>query len=47
MNFILKKSNHNKTCLKKKITYNVGELFENLTFDGNQKLDCENTDKTM
>ena len=29
----------------KKIAYNVGELFEMLTFDGNQKLDCENTRK--
>ena len=29
----------------KKIAYHVGDLFEMLTFDGNKKLDCENTGK--
>ena len=27
----------------KNFAYNVGELFENLTFDGNQKFNFENT----
>ena len=34
-----------KNLYFKKIAYKVGDLFEMLTFDGNQKLDCENTGK--